>query len=624
MANAAPARLRFIPVIGFEVHAQLKTDSKLFCGCGTSFAAPPNTLTCPVCLGLPGSLPVMNRRAVEMAVKLALALECEINNPSYQARKNYYYPDLPKGYQISQYKVPIALNGRARFWMGDHLREVRIKRVQLEEDTAKMSHQGEQSLIDYNRSGVPLAEIVTEPDFTSAEEGVAYLKELRNLVRTLGACDGNMEEGSLRCEPNVSIATGDPARDKWKVELKNLGSFRAVERAIKFELDRQGGVIESGERVPQETRGFNEANNETFAMRSKEFEEDYRYFADPDLPLLVLDKAWVKELLPTNYSNPWLRAWQLAGKYIIQPKHAMAITTEPGFEELFAESVRIGLRKLLDTGRLTLGSNINLCRELASNIGEIIIPLAKTAGGLKALNITPLSIADLAVGVRTGRIEQSKAKAILIALAGGTLEGSKVSNMTPTGTEDEELLSASVFRLLTDNPEVFDYFGRALNERVKILTETKNLDATSFQKAVHQVFNWTVHELMARAKDEGWEQTAVRILPESLARLTYSVDAGSITATVAKSELERMNAEAGPAYIWSLRPEITKISDTSEIEKAVEAVLALPEAASMIASFKKGKETALTALMGLVMKHTRGRADPKTAEKILREKLTRR
>src|SRR5437867_7357216 len=288
--------MQFEPVIGLEIHAQLLTASKIFCGCSTAFGASPNAHVCPVCLGLPGALPVLNRSAVDYAIRAALALGCSIHEVSIFARKNYFYPDLPKGYQISQYERPLATNGVIEFSVGGASRRVGITRVHLEEDAGKSLHEGfpdsdEKTYLDYNRSGVPLIEIVTEPDLRSASDAAEFFSLLRAILVWLGVNDGNMEEGSLRCDANVSVR---PLRSEslgTKAEVKNLNSFRFLQKALEYEIERQIDVVSSGGRVVQETRLWDADEGRTVGMRGKEEAHDYRYFPDPDLPPVIVDAA---------------------------------------------------------------------------------------------------------------------------------------------------------------------------------------------------------------------------------------------------------------------------------------------------------------------------------------------
>ncbi|HOD78274.1 MAG TPA: Asp-tRNA(Asn)/Glu-tRNA(Gln) amidotransferase subunit GatB [Syntrophorhabdus sp.] len=291
----------FEGVMGLEVHAHLLTNSKIFCGCSTKFGAEPNSHTCPTCMGLPGALPVLNKKVVDFAIKLGLALHCKINKRSVFARKNYYYPDLPKGYQISQYEKPICEHGYLDIYSNDNKKRIRILRIHMEEDAGKLVHEnaietGSYSMVDYNRSSIPLLEIVSEPDIGTPEEAVTYLKALRDVLVYLEICDGNMEEGSFRCDANVSVKKKDTTELGTRTELKNLNSFRFIERSLAYEINRQIDLIMSGGQVVQETRFFNVEEGVTYSMRGKEEAHDYRYFPEPDLLPLVVDDHWIDEM----------------------------------------------------------------------------------------------------------------------------------------------------------------------------------------------------------------------------------------------------------------------------------------------------------------------------------------
>ena len=332
-------------VIGMEVHVQPTTRTKMFCGCAIApLNAPPNTHTCPVCLGLPGVLPVINKAAVEACLKTAVALNCEIPRHTKFDRKNYMYPDLPKGYQISQYDLPMSHDGHLE--VGG--RRVRIRRVHLEEDTGKLVHAGDrlhkawESFVDLNRAGVPLMEIVSEPDIRSAEEARDYAVALRTLLRTVGASEADMEKGQLRAEPNISVRRTGTTELGVKTELKNINSFRNLYRAIDFEVKRQIEALESGHDVKQETRGWSDAEQRTFAQRTKEFAEDYRYFPEPDLPPLELDPAWIEELRRALPELPEARRVRLVSQYALPLHDASLIAAERELADLFEGAVRAG------------------------------------------------------------------------------------------------------------------------------------------------------------------------------------------------------------------------------------------------------------------------------------------
>ncbi|MGE3153676.1 MAG: Asp-tRNA(Asn)/Glu-tRNA(Gln) amidotransferase subunit GatB [Nitrospiraceae bacterium] len=330
-------------VVGVEVHAQLRTDSKMFCGCSTTFGAAPNTLVCPVCLGLPGSLPVVNRAAVEMAIRAGLALNCTIETASRFARKNYFYPDLPKGYQISQYESPICANGWLDIRTRAAAKRVRIRRAHLEEDAGKNVHETGtlSSRIDLNRAGTPLLEIVTEPDLRSPDEVVAYLKALRDLLVYLGVCDGNMEEGSFRCEPNLSLRPVGQVAYGTKVELKNINSFKFAKDAMEYEIKRQAKVLEEGGTIQQETRLWDLEKGQTAVMRSKEEAHDYRYFPDPDLLPLTIDPAWIEALRATLPELPEAKQSRFVSDYGLPEYDAQVLTGSKALADYFETCVRL-------------------------------------------------------------------------------------------------------------------------------------------------------------------------------------------------------------------------------------------------------------------------------------------
>lgn len=334
--------MEYESVIGLEVHAQLLTESKIFCGCSTKFGAEPNHNTCPVCTGLPGVLPVLNKRVVEYALKTALATHCQIAPTSRWARKNYFYPDLPKGYQISMYELPIAEHGYIEVPVDDQTKQIRLTRIHMEEDAGKNIHdaQSDTSLVDLNRTGVPLLEIVSEPDMRSPEEAGAYMRALRSILRYLEVCDGNMEEGSLRCDANVSIRPTGSTELGTRTEIKNVNSFRAVEKAIQYEISRQIKAVESGEQIVQETRLWDADREVTRSMRSKEFAHDYRYFPDPDLLPLVVDEAWIATVQTALPELPADRRTRFEKDYGLPSYDAEILTSHRDIADYFESAVR--------------------------------------------------------------------------------------------------------------------------------------------------------------------------------------------------------------------------------------------------------------------------------------------
>ncbi|MCF8103933.1 MAG: Asp-tRNA(Asn)/Glu-tRNA(Gln) amidotransferase subunit GatB [Desulfohalobiaceae bacterium] len=335
---------RFEPVIGLEVHAQLKTRSKLFCSCPTDFGKRPNANTCPVCAGMPGALPVVNRKAVEYAVKLALAVQCSINRQSVFARKNYFYPDLPKGYQISQYEEPLAENGRLNIISGESDNSIGITRIHMEDDAGKSMHSSleNQSYVDLNRTGVPLIEIVSEPDIRSPEEAVAYLRGLRSILIYLGICEANMEEGNFRCDANVSLRPVGQDPFGTRTELKNMNSFRHVQKALEFEIRRQEDLLLDGQAVVQETRLFDETRGLTKSMRGKEEAHDYRYFPDPDLVSIKLAEDDIRQWEADLPELPRTKMERFQRQYSLPEYDAAILTAERDLADYFEETIKLG------------------------------------------------------------------------------------------------------------------------------------------------------------------------------------------------------------------------------------------------------------------------------------------
>jgi len=376
--------VQYEPVIGLEIHAQLQTRTKIFCGCSTAFGAPPNSHVCPVCLGMPGALPVLNRATVDYAIKAALALGCDIQPLSVFARKNYFYPDLPKGYQISQYERPLALRGGLDISVEGRTKRVGLTRIHMEEDAGKSLHEGfpdsdRRTYIDYNRSGVPLIEIVTEPDMRSAAEAAEFFERLRDILVWLGVNDGNMEEGSLRCDANVSVRPAGQETFGTKAEVKNLNSFRYLEKALEYEIARQIDLLESGSRVVQETRLWDSSGGRTLSMRSKEEAHDYRYFPEPDLPPLVVDEARIAAVKQTMPELPEARRHRLVAAYGLPAYDAGVLTSSSGLADYF-EKVAAVSRNAKAASNWVMGELLRKVKERGADVAQVPLRPEALAG----------------------------------------------------------------------------------------------------------------------------------------------------------------------------------------------------------------------------------------------------
>ena len=427
-------------VIGVEVHAQLRTKSKMFCGCSTAFGRSPNSQTCPVCLGLPGSLPVINKAAVEMAVRAGLALNCSIGAQNRFARKNYFYPDLPKGYQISQYEAPVCEHGWMEIAVGGTTKRVRIRRAHLEEDAGKNLHGASsgRSLVDLNRAGTPLLEIVTEPDMRSADEAVAYLKNLRDILMYLEVCDGNMEEGSFRCEPNLSLRPAGQQELGVKVELKNINSFKIVKDALEHEIKRQTKVLTEGGCVKQETRLWNLDRGETAVMRSKEEAHDYRYFPDPDLVPLKLEREWVDAFRADLPELPAVRTRRFLEEYGLPDYDAGVLTATRDLAEYFEASVKLFPQP-----------------KTVSNwmMGELTRELNNTGTAIGASPVSPERLATLLRMVEQGTVSLKVARDIFPEMyRTGKAPEQIVQEKGLTQVSDEGALSQVIDDVLAKNP----------------------------------------------------------------------------------------------------------------------------------------------------------------------------
>jgi aspartyl-tRNA(Asn)/glutamyl-tRNA(Gln) amidotransferase subunit B len=445
--------MEFEAVIGLEVHAELETRSKMFCSCARldSTVAQPNRAVCPVCAGMPGVLPVVNKRAVEYALRVALALECEVTHTSLFVRKNYFYPDLPKGYQISQYEQPLARNGRLAILTSQGERFVRVRRVHLEEDTGKLTHvqrDGQSySLVDLNRAGVPLLEIVSEPDLHTPEEVRAYAEALRSLLRYLGVNSGDMQKGLLRIEPNISVRPAGSQTFGTRSEIKNLNSFRALERSVAYEIQRQGELLRQGQPVVQETRGWDESQGVTVPQRSKEEADDYRYFPEPDLPPLVVEQAWIDEVRSSLPELPIARFHRFQAQYGLGAYDAAVLTAE---------------RQVADYFEATLAAARTSPKSIANWISGELFGLLNQAGvGIESSRVSPQALAALVGMVGGGEISQNTGKAVLVeAFHTGKQPQDIVTERGLRQISDASAVAGLVQRVLRENPEqVAAYLG---------------------------------------------------------------------------------------------------------------------------------------------------------------------
>ena len=446
MANA------YETVIGLECHVELSTDTKMFCGCRNAFGSPPNSNVCPVCLGLPGSLPVPNERAIESIVRIGLALGSEIAPGSLFHRKNYFYPDMPKDYQISQYDLPVCVGGRLEIEVDGERRTIGITRVHMEEDTGKTSHvgaggrigQADYALVDYNRAGVPLVECVSEPDMRSAEEARAYFTELRATLEALDVSDVRMEEGSLRCDANISTRRAGETSLGTKVEIKNLNSVRSLERALRFEEERQRNALEHGEPLVQETRHFDEETGATHTLRSKEEAFDYRYFPEPDLPPLEPDRAWVKGLEAELPELPAARRDRYLTELGLRPEQARILAGAPSTAAFFEATVALGADAASAANWIT--------QDLAGLVNTARIELA-------AAKITPQHIADLVALVADDTISATGAKqALEEAFETGDAAEAIVERRGLRQVVDSAALEAWVDEAIAENPGPVEQF----------------------------------------------------------------------------------------------------------------------------------------------------------------------
>ena len=477
--------VQYEPVIGLEIHAQLQTRTKIFCGCSTAFGAAPNSQVCPVCLGLPGALPVLNRQAVDFAIKAALALGCTVQPESIFARKNYFYPDLPKGYQISQYERPLALGGGLEITVAGETKWIGLTRIHMEEDAGKSLHEGfpdshRRTYIDYNRSGVPLIEIVSEPDLRSAADAAEFFSRLRDILVWLGVNDGNMEEGSLRCDANVSVRPRGQAKFGTKAEVKNVNSFRYVEKALEYEIGRQIDLLEGGGRVVQETRLFDSGSGRTHSMRSKEEAHDYRYFPEPDLPPLVVDEARVARVKASMPELPAARRQRFVEQYAIPEYDAGVLTGSAGLADYF-EAVAAGAGNAKAASNWVMGELLRTMKERGQEIGDQPLTADRLAG--------------LVMLIEKGTISSSIGKDVF-------------ARMYDSGRSAEEIVATEGLAQIGDESALTDIIRGVI---------AANADAVAqYRAGKMQTFGFLVGQVMKGSKGKANPKLANELLKKEL------------------------------------------------------------------------------------------------------------
>lgn len=475
--------IQYESVIGLEVHAQLRTRSKIFCGCSTSFGAEPNSHTCPVCLGMPGVLPVLNKQVVEFALRLALATNCEVAPKSVFARKNYFYPDLPKGYQISQYELPLAVGGYLEVPLEQGgTKRIGITRIHMEEDAGKLIHDERRALsyVDFNRTGVPLLEIVSEPDIRSAQEAVAYLKELREILVYLEICDGNMEEGSFRCDANVSVRPLGQREFGTRTELKNMNSFRNVQKAISYEIERQIGILRGGGRIVQETRLWDEQRQITYSMRGKEEAHDYRYFPDPDLVPLCIDSHWLQRVRSELPELPAAKRARFISQYGLRPYDAELLTSSRALADYFEACVAL----YPDARQVTNWIS-----------GELLAILNREGLAIQDCPIRPEHLAGMLSLLEQGRISRRIAQNLF-------------QEMYHSGAPPEKIVREKGWATLSDVESLRELVDRILQENPK--------EVEAFRAGKTKLLGFFMGQIMRLSQGRADPELAQRILEEKL------------------------------------------------------------------------------------------------------------
>ena len=477
--------MEYEPVIGLEVHAQLLTQSKIFCSCSTRFGEEPNTLTCPVCTGSPGSLPVLNKKVVEYTLRAALATHCRIASYSLFARKNYFYPDLPKGYQISQYELPLTVDGYIDIQIDSQKKRIGIIRIHMEEDAGKLLHDlstesGARSYVDFNRTGVPLIEIVSAPDIRTPEEAASYLRKLRAILMFLDICDGNMEEGSFRCDANISLRPKGREALGVKTELKNMNSFRNVQRALDFEIRRQTALLDQGEKIVQETRLWDAAKGVTSSMRGKEEAHDYRYFPDPDLVPLVIDSQWIEEIRASLPELPESKKERFIREYGIPEYDAEVLTTSKPLANYYEVCLRHYPKP-----------------KIVSNwiMSELLRELKKDEREIEECPVPALHLSELLKLIAEGTISGKIAKSVF-------------EEMYRSGKRAEEIVLAEGWVQVSDAAEL-----EKIVEQV-LVTNSKEVEA--YRKGKEKLFGFFVGQVMKATQGKANPQMVNEILKKKL------------------------------------------------------------------------------------------------------------
>ncbi|WDC84497.1 Asp-tRNA(Asn)/Glu-tRNA(Gln) amidotransferase subunit GatB [Caloramator sp. mosi_1] len=472
--------MEFEAIIGLEVHAELSTKTKIYCGCTTEFGGEQNTHCCPVCMGLPGALPVLNKEVVTYAMKAGLALNCEINKETYMARKNYFYPDCPKNYQITQDETPLCKNGYVEIVTDEGVKRIGIQRIHIEEDAGKALHREDGTYVDFNRSGVPLIEIVSKPDMRSAQEAKMYLENLKAILQYTEVSDCKMEEGSLRCDANVSVRPKGSTEFGVKTEIKNMNSFKAVEKAIEYEIKRQIEAIERGEKIVQETRRWDEAKGETIVMRSKEEAHDYRYFPEPDMVYLVVDDEWIQKVKDTLPELPDKKRARYINEYGLPEYDASILTSSKALAAFFELTVKEGASP-----------------KDASNwiMGEVLRTLNDREMSIEEIKVEPKHLAKLIELINNGTIT-------------GTIAKKVFKDMFETGDDPEKIVKEKGMVQISDENAIREIVNKVLDENPQSVEDYKN--------GKTKAMGFVVGQVMKASKGKANPQLVNKLVEEEL------------------------------------------------------------------------------------------------------------